>query len=76
MIMGQILLNGVTFSNHRFPEGRYTVALVQQLLAELTAAESLHELGKVDIQVHSQRGLERLMAALWGKSGDANNLAS
>ncbi|MDB5098784.1 MAG: hypothetical protein JWM80_3205 [Cyanobacteria bacterium RYN_339] len=66
MIIGQVLLDGVAYSCHRYPEGRYSVARVKELLAELTALESLHELGKVDILVHSQRGLERLKAALWG----------
>lgn len=67
MIVGQILVNGVAYSCHRYPEPRFTVARVKQLLAEVIAMEDLHDMGKVDILVHSQRGLERLMAALWGK---------
>jgi hypothetical protein len=66
MIIGQVLLNGVAYSCHRYPEHRYSVARVKELLAELSAMEDLHELGKVDILVHSQRGLERLKAALFG----------
>lgn len=69
MIIGQVMLNGVAYSCHRYPEGRYTVGAVKELLAELTTLEDLHELGKVDILVHSQRGLERLKAAIWGSKG-------
>jgi hypothetical protein len=68
MIIGQILVNGVAFSCHRYPETRYNVPRVKQLLNEVIASEDLYALGKVDILVHSQRGLERLMAALWGKA--------
>jgi len=69
MIIGQVLLDGVAYSCHRYPESRYSVGRVKELLAELTALEDLHELGKVDILVHSQRGLERLKAVLWGDKG-------
>jgi hypothetical protein len=68
MIIGQILVNGVAFSCHRFPETRYNVPRVKQLLTEVITLEDLHALGKVDILVHSERGLERLMSALWGKT--------
>lgn len=71
MIIGQILINGTAYSCHRYSEMRFTVPRVKQLLAELTAMEDLHELGKVDILVHSQRGLERLMAAIWGRGGSS-----
>lgn len=70
MIIGQILVNGVAYSCHRFPDSRYSVARVKHQLAQLIADERLHDLGQVDTLVHSQRGLERLMAVLWGRQED------
>lgn len=72
MIVGQVLVNGVVYSCHRYPEPQQTVASVRRMLEEVAAAESLSRLGKLEIMVHSQRGIERLMAALWGKTVPAN----
>ena len=71
MIVGQVLVNGVVYSCHRYPEPQQTVASVRTLLEDVAAAEGLARLGKLEIMVHSQRGIERLMAALWGKSEPA-----
>lgn len=66
MIVGQILINGVSFSCHRFPESRGSLHRVRQALAEMVQAEQLERLGQVEIRVQNQRGLDRLMAALLG----------
>ena len=67
MIIGQILVNGTAFSCHRFPEPRNTLASVQHQLEEMALEEDLYALGRVDIVVQGQRGLDRLMAAIWGR---------
>lgn len=72
MIVGQVMVNGVVYSCHRYPEPQQTVASVRRLLEDMASAEGLGRLGKLEILVHSQRGIERLMAALWGKSDPAN----
>lgn len=72
MIVGQVLVNGVVYSCHRYPEPQQNVTSVRKLLEDVAAAEGLARLGTLEIMVHSQRGIERLMAALWGKSEPAN----
>lgn len=66
MIIGHILINDVPYSTHRFPETRLTEQGVKRVLADMARDEQLGKLGKVEIRVHSQRGLERLMSALLG----------
>lgn len=66
MIIGHILVNDVPFSTHRFPESRLNEQGVKRVLAEMARDEQLAKLGTVEIRVHSQKGLERLMSALLG----------
>lgn len=66
MIIGQILVNDLPFSTHRFPESRLNEQGVKRVLAELARDEQLGQMGKVEIRVHSQRGLERLMSVILG----------
>jgi hypothetical protein len=73
MIVGQVLVDGVVYSCHRYPEPQQSVPTVRRLLEEMAAAEGLGRLGKLEIMVHSQRGIERLMAALWGKTEPAHD---
>lgn len=71
MIIAQVLINGVVYSCHRYPEPQHSVVTVRRLLDDVIAAEGLSRLGTLEVLVHSQRGIERLMAALWGKTDDA-----
>lgn len=66
MIIGQILVNGVAYSCHRYPETRLNERGVKRMLAEMVVEEQLNQLGKVEIRVHVQRGLDRLMSAILG----------
>jgi len=66
MIIGEIVLNGVVYSSHRFPESRGSLHCVQRLLRELVYAEDLACLGTVEVRVQNQRGLDRLRSAIWG----------
>ena len=70
MIIGQVLVDGVSYSCHRYPDSRLTIQGVKRVLAEMVVEEQLNQLGKVEIRVHSQRGLDRLMAALLGLDPD------
>jgi hypothetical protein len=67
MIIGQILINGALYSSHRFPDGQLTQAEVKGLLTGMAYDEQLFSLGRIEIRVHSQNSLERLMAALLGR---------
>lgn len=67
MIIGQILVNGVLFSSHRFPDSASTPTDVKGLLTEMAYDEQLFSLGRIEIRVHSQSGLGRLMSALLGR---------
>jgi hypothetical protein len=66
MIIGQVLINGVSFSCHRYSETKSSIPQVKERLSEMVAAEKLGELGTVEVRVHSQNGLDRLMSALLG----------
>ena len=66
MIVGQILVNGVVYSCHRYPEPDLDAATVRMRLLQLAREEQLPRLGKVELRVHAPRGFERLMAALLG----------
>ena len=67
MIIGQVLINGVLYSSHRFPEGQLTHEEVKGMLTAMAFDEQLFSLGRLEIRVHHQGGLERLMAALLGR---------
>lgn len=68
MIVGQILIDGAPFSLHRYPEHSITLAELRTRLSALAYEEQLFALGRVEIRAHVQRGLERLVATLLGKS--------
>jgi hypothetical protein len=67
MIIGQILINGTLFSSHRFNDAAASAADVKGLLTEMAYDEQLFSLGRVEVRVHNQSGLERLMSALLGR---------
>lgn len=67
MIIGQILINGALYSSHRFPDAHLSQPEVRGLLTGMAYDEQLFSLGRVEIRVHSQNSLERLMAVLLGR---------
>ena len=67
MIIGQILINGALYSSHRFNEASLTAAEVKGMLMGMAYDEQLFSLGRIEIRVHNQSGLERLMSALLGR---------
>jgi hypothetical protein len=67
MIIGQILINGALYSSHRFPDSHLSQPEVRGLLTGMAYDEQLFSLGRVEIRVHNQNSLERLMAALLGR---------
>jgi hypothetical protein len=67
MIIGQILINGALFSSHRFPDANMFAEDVRGILTEMAYDEQLFSLGRVEVRVHSQTGLERLMSAILGR---------
>lgn len=70
MIIGQVFVNGISYSAHRFPDAKASVPQVRRRLGELVRAEQLDLLGTVEVRVHAQSGLDRLMAALLGLEED------
>ncbi|MNS39642.1 hypothetical protein D3C72_719300 [compost metagenome] len=67
MIIGQILINGALYSSHRFPDAHLSQPEVRGMLTGMAYDEQLFSLGRVEIRVHSQNSLERLMAVLLGR---------
>lgn len=67
MIIGQILVNGALYSSHRFADAQLTPAEVKGMLTGMAYDEQLFSLGRLEIRVHSQSGLERLMSVLLGR---------
>lgn len=66
MIVGQILVNGIVYSCHRYAEPDLDAETVRHRLLALAHAEALPDLGKVELRVHAPRGIERLMNAILG----------
>ena len=67
MIIGQVLINGALYSSHRFPDAHLSQPEVRGLLTGMAYDEQLFSLGRVEIRVHSQNSLERLMSVLLGR---------
>lgn len=67
MIIGQILVNGALYSSHRFSEADLTPGEVKGMLTGMAYDEQLFSLGRLEVRVHCQTGLERLMSVLLGR---------
>lgn len=70
MIVGQIFVNGVTFSCHRFSEQQMSVADARRQLQRNVAAEQLEQLGRVEIRVNTQNSFDRLMEVILHMKGE------
>ncbi|MEB3221870.1 MAG: hypothetical protein VKS61_07290 [Candidatus Sericytochromatia bacterium] len=69
MVVGQIWINDVAWSCHRFEGPAETPAVVEARLKRLVVDEDLRRLGAVRLEVRPSSALRRLRLALWQRRG-------
>jgi hypothetical protein len=69
MVVGQIWVNDVSWSCHRYEGASDTPAAVEARLMRLVVDEDLRRLGPVRLEVRPAGPLRRLRLALWHRRG-------
>ena len=69
MVVGQIWINDVAWSCHRFEGPAVTPAAVEARLKRLVIDEDLRRLGSVRLEVRPSGPFRRLRLALWQRRG-------